>query len=278
MGVSALAIALGVYAIVLQEHGWKVVLLAAVVLLVAAGAVLQVSRAVRLLHDKQEELRRSAARAERHYFKVLRRVAAAIEAREPYTRGRSKRVGLLARQMAEKMSLPSRQCRLLGLAAQVHDIGLLSVPDGILNKPAKLAAQEFRSVKKHPEVSFRILEPLNFLAEVLPAVRYHHERMNGTGYPYGLSGDQLPVSARILAVADAFDAMTHDRPHRRALSALEAVGELHRCSPAGYDEKCIAALEEVAHVHQIRMALEPAAMPEPPKAPELAVPLADGQA
>ena len=124
---------------------------------------------------------RSSAEAEQHYFKVLRRVLAAIEAREPYTRGRSKRMGYLARRVGEQLGMDHDQCRLLDLAGQVHDIGLLSVPDRILNKPCRLGSAEFRNVQKHSEASFEILQPLTFLADMLPAIKFHHERMNGTG-------------------------------------------------------------------------------------------------
>ncbi len=254
MCISAIAIALGVYAMVLQEHHGGVVILAVIILLVSAGAMLQVGRGVRQLHRKHQDTHESAQRAERHYFKVLRRIVSAVENRNPYTRGRSKRIGYLARRIGENIGLDDYQCRMLDLAGQVHDIGLLSVPDYILNKPSRLGNDEFRTVRKHAETSYRILEPLTFLAEILPAIRYHHERMNGTGYPHELKFEEIPVIARILAVADAYDAMTHDRPHRPALPDLEAMNELKRCSPAGYDEQCVAALEEVLNMKHLRKA------------------------
>ncbi len=250
--ISAVAIALGVYAMVLQAHNSGVVILAAIVLLVSAGAMLQVGRGVRQLHRKQSDTHASALRAEHHYFKVLRRIVSAIENRDPYTRGRSKRIGYLARRIGENVGLDDYQCRMLDLAGQVHDIGLLSVPEYILNKPSRLGNGEFRTIKKHAEMSYRILEPLTFLAEILPAVRHHHERMNGTGYPHELQFEDIPVTARILAVADAFDAMTHDRPHRSALPIVEALNELKRCSPSGYDEQCVAALEEVLNMKHLQ--------------------------
>jgi len=252
VSISAVAIALAVYAIVL--HSASVVVLGAVILLVAAGAILQVGAAVRELHDEKEQTRRSAERAEHHYFKVLRRIVSAVEAREPYTRGRSKRIGFLARRIGEEMHLDRDTCRLLDLAGQVHDIGLLAVPEYILNKPSRLGHDEFRAVKKHADVAFRILEPLNFLSSVLPAIRYHHERMNGTGYPYGMSADAIPQTACIMAVADAYDAMTHDRPHRAALPPIEAINELRRCSPEGYDALCVKALGEVMHMRHLQAA------------------------
>ncbi len=255
VGISTLAAALAVYAMV-QNHERSVVVVAmgAIVLLVMISAMLQVSRAVRRLHLQHHEARRAAELAERHYFKVLRRVLAAIEAREPYTRGRSKRIGFLARRVGEQLGLDKDECRLLDLAGQVHDIGLLAVPDRILNKASQLGGAELRNLEKHPEESFRILEPLTFLAEVLPAIRHHHERMNGTGYPGGISSDDIPLTARILAVADAYDAMTHDRPHRSALPPVEAMSELRRCAPAGYDSDCVTAMEEIMQMRHLRRA------------------------
>jgi HD-GYP domain-containing protein (c-di-GMP phosphodiesterase class II) len=252
MCISAIAIAMGVYAMVLQEHHGCIVILAVIILLVAGGAMLQVGRGVRQLHRKHLDTHESALRAERHYFKVLRRIVSAVENRDPYTHGRSKRIGHFARQIGEKLGLDDYQCRMLDLSGQVHDIGLLSVPEHILNKPARLGNEEFRTIKMHAEISYRILEPLTFMAEMLPAIRYHHERMNGTGYPHKLRSDDIPIPARILAVADAYDAMTHDRPHRSALPPIEAMNELRRCSPAGYDEKCVSALEEVLHMKHLR--------------------------
>ena len=247
VAISAVAIAMAVYALIVSHDHITTTVLAGIILLIAAGAALQVSRAVRQLHQAQEQIREAASRAERHYFKVLRRLTSAVEDRQPHLRARSKRISKLARDIAEHMDMDAPQARLLYLAAQVHDIGLLSVSERILTKPTRLAPDEYRAVKRHPEVAYRILQPLTFLAEILPAVRYHHERMNGTGYPFGLREKEIPLSARILAVADAYDAMTHDRPQRPALTQAQAVYELRRCSPAGYDPQCVAALEHVLH-------------------------------
>ncbi|HET6427180.1 MAG TPA: HD-GYP domain-containing protein [Phycisphaerae bacterium] len=267
VGISAVAIALAVYAMVGQKGGLGVAALGCTVLLIAASATLQVGRAVRLLHRRQDQARRTALRAERHYFKVLRRIVEAFEAREPYCRGRSKRVSFLARRIAEQMGLDGDRCRLLAMAAKVQDIGLLAVPDRILNKPSRLGGDEYRTVKKHPETSYRILEPLTFFADALPAVRYHHERMNGSGYPFGKAAEEVPMEARILAVAEAYEAMTHDRPHRSAMPSVEALNELRRCSPEGYDSACVAALEKVLNVRALRAAHRWPASPSPEPMP-----------
>lgn len=269
IAISAVAIALCVYAMTVQiDHG-VFVLLAAIVLLLAAGAYLQVSHAVRQFHYKHGELHQAARQAEWHYFKVLRRIMAAIEAREHYTRGRSKRIGFLAKRMGEELGLDANECHMLYMAGQVHDIGLLAVPDYVLNKASRLGSEEYRAVKDHAEASYRILRALTIMTDVLPAIRYHHERMNGTGYPHALKGEEIPLSARIMAVADSYDAMTHDRPHRSGLPPIEALGELRRCSPAGYDSQCVSALEEVMDVRKLREVhgpAQPAAMQEVPVA------------
>lgn len=256
MGMAALAIALAVYAMVIEGQRVSAAIMGAIILAVAAGSVLLVTRAVRSLHRQQHATERAARYSERHYFKVLRRIVAAVEARDQYTHGRSKRIGCLCRRIAETLGLPARRCGLLDLAAQVHDIGLLAVPEVILNKPSRLGSEEFRTVKSHADLSYRILQPLGFMKDILPAIHYHHERMNGTGYPHELKGEDIPIEARILAVADAYDAMTHDRPHRQALSPYQALQELRRCTPAGYDEQVVAALEKVMHMGHLQKAHE----------------------
>ncbi len=255
--MSALAIALAVYAMVMQGDRVSVVLMASVVIVVAASSLLLVSRALRQLQQQQRATRRAARFAERHYFKVLRRIVAAVEAREEYTRGRSRRIGLLARQIGRQMNLDNQRCSLLALAAQVHDIGLLAVPDRVLQKPSTLGGDEFASIKRHSELSYRILQPLTFLSDILSAVRHHHERMNGTGYPSNLRGQEICLEARVLAVADAYDSMTHDRPHRRAVTSLRAMEELRRCCPAGFDEDVVLALETVLHMPRLQACRAP---------------------
>jgi HD-GYP domain-containing protein (c-di-GMP phosphodiesterase class II) len=264
VAVSVVAIALCILAMSMTESRSAFVLLAAVILLTAAAAALQVGHAVRGMHDQNDQVRSAARAAEEHYFRVLRRIVSAIENREAYTRGRSRRIGWLARRIGERMGLSEAEGHTLHMAGQVHDIGLLAVPDHILSKPSCLGTDEYRTVQRHPEFSHRILHPLSTLSGLLPAIRYHHERMNGTGYPHGLRGEEIPLTARILAVADAYDAMTHDRPHRPALPPIEALNELHRCSPSGYDPACVEALEEVLNMRKLREVHGPEATEEAP--------------
>jgi HD-GYP domain-containing protein (c-di-GMP phosphodiesterase class II) len=259
VAIYAIAIALGVYVLATNHSSSLKAIMAGIVLLILVGATLQIRRAIRQLHHNQTQAMKIATKAEHHYFRVLHRVLAMVENRQPYSTGRSYRVSRLARQIARRMGLSGSQCRLVSLAGRVHDIGLLAVPETILYKRGRLAGDEFRIVQKHPDLSCRILQPLSFLADALPAIRYHHERMNGTGYPHELRDEQIPLEARILAVADSYDAMTHDRPHRNAMTPLQAVDELRHCTPAGYDPACVAAVEQLLNVTAMRDATgEPA--------------------
>jgi HD-GYP domain-containing protein (c-di-GMP phosphodiesterase class II) len=208
--------------------------------------------AVRHLDRRSQTLRRAAALAEQHYLNVLRQIVRIVEARDRYTHGHSERVGLLAERIAQQLNLSSQRCQLLGLAGQLHDIGLLAVPGNVLDKQGAFNSGEYKTVQKHSEISYDLLQPMESLAEVLPAIRHHHERINGTGYPDGLAGEDISLEARILAVADSYEAMTHDRPHRPAMSPLQATEELRRCSPWGYDPRCVEALAQIIHLGQLK--------------------------
>ncbi len=217
-------------------------ILGTIIMLIAGAMIVQVHWAVSHLGKQGDVLREASAQAEKHYVDVLRRIVRIVEARDEYTRGHSQRIGRLAEQIARRLELSAPQCELLNLAGQLHDIGLLAVSEGVLGKQANFGVGDFRTVQKHSEVSYEVLGPLEMLRPVLPAIRHHHERANGTGYPLGLKGEQIPLEARILAVADAYDAMTHDRPHRSAMSPTQAITELRRCTPSGYDSACVEAL------------------------------------
>lgn len=254
LGVSLLA--LGLLAVTHRSN--HVALLVMALIPLVGVSIWGVHRRVSALLRHANVHANAAAEAERHYFEVLRGVVQVIEGRDKYLSGRSERISRLVEQMARQMGLQSDAVRLLTMAAQVHDIGLLAVPPRVLEKPSGLNGGESKTVQLHAEVSYQILAPLNFLAPVLDAVRFHHERMNGTGYPKGLSGEDIPLPARILAVADAFDSMTHDRPHRRALSCEDAMKEIIRCRGEGYDPRCVESLAKVQHrTHLLALAEKP---------------------
>ncbi len=244
IGISVLALA--VLACIMAGSGWKdlSLVLAGSILLLSVVIAVMVHRAVSGLRRQSQNTRESARQAERHYVGVLQQILRYVDSRETYTRGRSERIGNLSEAISRKLGLGEDRCVQMNLAGQLHDIGMLSVSERILTKRALMGSKEFQIVQKHSDVSCQLLSPLESLADVLSAIRHHHERMNGTGYPEGLSGGGIPLEARILAVADSYDAMTHDRPHRNAISPIEAMQELRRCAPAGYDPVVVEALGE----------------------------------
>jgi diguanylate cyclase (GGDEF)-like protein len=168
-------------------------------------------------------------------------LAFAVEAKDPYTRGHSQAVSRLAAQVALQAGLPEAEIEDIRLAGIVHDVGKIHVPEDVLNKPALLTAEEFEKMKSHAEWGARILEPLKVKA-IERIVLYHHEALDGQGYPEGLKGEQIPLGARIITVADAFDAMVSDRPHRKARTVGEALAELRRCRGSQFDPVAVDAL------------------------------------
>ena len=250
-------VAIAVVAVVMAFEGWKLAtaVLAAVLAGISGLLVYQVHRAVSRLRAQSGTVRRAAEQAEQHYVEVLCRVVRFVEARDKFNVGHSERVADLCVQIARRMHLPPGLCERLRIAGRVHDLGMIAIPEKLLVQPGRLGVDGYRCIKEHPEVGHEVLQPLQSLADVLPAVRHHHERMNGTGYPSGLSGDQIPLVARIVAVADAYDAMTHDRPHRSAMTAMAAMRELRRCSPAGYDEAVVNALAAVKNLASLEKAM-----------------------
>lgn len=154
---------------------------------------------------------------------VLVSLAASIEARDPYTRGHCERLAAMSVPLGEALGLDDDQIKALRLAGTVHDIGKVVVPDAILLKPGPLSPEEFRVMQKHSAAGERICAPLRTFEYVLPIIRYHHEKHNGSGYPDGLCGEEIPLTARILQLADVYDALTTDRVYRKAVSSAAAL-------------------------------------------------------
>ena len=186
----------------------------------------------------------SAAEAETRsaYLGAIRALAAALDARDPYTAGHSERVSTLSVMMGRMMGLDSKELEVLRLGALLHDIGKIGVTDDILRKKGPLTTEEFEQIKRHPALGARILRQVPFLAPHLPIVELHHERPDGHGYPFGLRGEDIPLDARIVHVADAFDAMTSARAYRAARPASVAFAELERHSGTQFDPACVEAL------------------------------------
>ncbi|MEM8733730.1 MAG: HD-GYP domain-containing protein, partial [Planctomycetota bacterium] len=156
------------------------------------------------------------------FLGTLRAMSSAIDARDPYTQGHSERVARLSYDLASILGLSAAACHEIYLSGVLHDIGKIGIPDNVLLKPGKLTEEEFEIIKQHPTIGHRIVERLGHLQFALPGVLHHHERWDGRGYPHGLKGLAIPLMARIMAVADAFDAMTSSRPYRTAMPIEKA--------------------------------------------------------
>ena len=191
------------------------------------------------LEDKVAE---QAGRIRASFFNAIRALANALEARDKYTGGHSQRVTDIAATITRKMGLSPEVTDTVILAGLAHDIGKIGISEFILNKPSSLTAEEFRQIQKHPEIGERILSPVAADEEILRLVRNHHEHYDGSGYPDGLRGKQIPLGARILAVADAFEAMTSERPYRKALSPQAAYAEIERCKGTQFDPEVVDIL------------------------------------
>lgn len=189
-------------------------------------------------HEQNVELLRDK---ERLIASVVRVLVSTIEAKDQYTRGHSERVALFAECLARTLDLPPKHCERLYLTGLVHDVGKIGVSDAILKKPTALTDEEFEEVKKHPDDGWAILRELQQLAYVLPGVLYHHERFDGRGYPDGLLGEDIPLDGRILAVADAYDAMTSDRAYRDGRPQQEAEAVLRDGAGTQWDPRVIDA-------------------------------------
>jgi len=179
------------------------------------------------------------------YLGAVEALVKAVEAKDPYTKGHSERVARFAVAIAREMGLASEQVEDIKIGAMLHDVGKIGVPEVIINKTDKLTEDEWEVIRDHPKVAAQILDPFNTSKDVLAMVYHHHERYDGKGYPAGLKGDDIPLAARILKVADSFEAMTSGRPYRSAKTRSEAVQELKTYSGSHYDPTVVSALLRV---------------------------------
>ena len=184
-----------------------------------------------VVDDEAAERERQALleRLRKNVVKMVDSLAQALEARDPYTAGHSLRVAEFSLMIASELGFSDFEMAILEHGAALHDIGKIAVRQEVLHKPGHLTEEEFEHIKIHPVVGREILEPLEDFKDMLDLVYYHHERIDGKGYPEGLSGDRIPLMAQIVAVADTYDAMTSDRPYRRGMPperALLIMGEV----------------------------------------------------
>jgi len=190
------------------------------------------------------ELKRLASGPDRAArFRAAASLARAVDARDVYTGSHSQRVAELAARMARRLGLPDEEVELTRLAASLHDLGKLAIPEEILRKPGPLTEPERLVLERHPQIGFRMLESLG-VDPVAEWVLHHHERWDGSGYPDGLPGDQIPLGARIIFVADAYDAMTSERVYRRRVLPQQAIAELQRCAGTQFDPEIVDAMAE----------------------------------
>jgi response regulator RpfG family c-di-GMP phosphodiesterase len=190
----------------------------------------------RQLDGKNQELRTA-------YIQTIRALAEAIDAKDAYTRGHSERVAVYSSRLGHEMGLRKELIERIYFAGLLHDVGKIGIPDAIITKPSRLNHEEYEEIKKHPEIGAKILEPVEFLHSIVPCVRHHHEWFDGSqsGYPSRLAGDQIPLPSRVIVVADTVEAMTSDRPYRKALPIDVVVTELHKYSGSQFDPVVVDA-------------------------------------
>ena len=169
------------------------------------------------------------------FYKTIKSIASALDAKDPYTHGHSLRVTLYSIILARNLNVPENQLEAIETAGLLHDIGKIAIPSAILCKPGKLTDDEFVIMKSHPVNSEKLIRSIKRLHEVSPGVKHHHERWDGRGYPDNLAGENIPFSARVIAIADTYDAMTSTRSYRKALDHEIAIAEIEKCAGAQFD-------------------------------------------
>ena len=226
-----------------------------------------------------EDLKRAADENKALFMGSIQMLAGAVDEKDPYTRGHSDRVTKYSLMVAKEMGANDEFLEIVRISAQLHDVGKIGIEDRILKKPGALTPEEFEVMKTHTTKGANILRPVPQLSEMLPGIELHHEAINGRGYPYGLKGDEIPLLARVIAVADTFDALTTNRPYQKAYDPIEALGIIKNLSGQRLDPKAIAALLAVFQRGEITIqkqflpppAPQPAAPPIPPP-PSEAIP------
>jgi putative nucleotidyltransferase with HDIG domain len=213
--------------------------------LALSGTSLEVDSLTNAFNTMIGSIKAAEAETLTAYLEAIRALAMALDARDPYTSGHSERVSALSVAIGRHMKLNEATLEVLRLGALLHDIGKIGISDNLLRKPGPLTAEEYEVIKTHPTVGSRILRNVRFLAPHLPIVELHHERPDGKGYPNGLKGQQIPVLARIVHVADAYDAMTSARAYRPAMPGAAGLSELQQRAGTDFDAKAVDALAAV---------------------------------
>ncbi|HXH27756.1 MAG TPA: HD domain-containing phosphohydrolase, partial [Candidatus Polarisedimenticolia bacterium] len=187
----------------------------------------------------------SAAQLNNELFMgTIKALAEAIDEKDPYTRGHSERVNRYAVLLAKQMGLSRAEIRQVHISSLFHDIGKIGIEDKILRKPAVLTDEEYTIMKQHPEKGAQMLSKIKAMKDIIPGMRFHHERWDGSGYPLRLRGEQIPLAARIVAVADAFDAMTTNRPYQKAMPYDKAIARLFELADKAFDRRVVSAFSD----------------------------------
>jgi HD-GYP domain-containing protein (c-di-GMP phosphodiesterase class II) len=198
------------------------------------------------------DLQRAADENRQLFLGTVKGLAAAIDGKDPYTRGHSERVARFSVAIAQGLDLPDEEIEKIRISALLHDVGKIGIDDNILKKPAALTDEEFEIMKKHPQKGFKIMSQIPAMREFLPGMYMHHEMIDGNGYPQGLKGDEIPMQARIVSVADTFDAMTTDRPYQRAMKFDDALARIKSFIGTRYDGRVVASLIAACESGQVR--------------------------
>jgi putative nucleotidyltransferase with HDIG domain len=205
------------------------------------GSSLELDKLTETFNALMASVAAAEAETEAAYTAAIRALAAALDARDPYTAGHSERVSVLSVAIGRVMELSADDLEVLRLGALLHDIGKIGVPDDVLRKPGPLTPSEYDTIKQHTVLGARILRTVPFLARHIPIVELHHERPDGKGYPKGLMGDDIPLAARIVHVADAYDAMTNARAYRPGRPSSDALRELWNYSGTEFHAEIVGA-------------------------------------
>lgn len=200
-----------------------------------------------------DRLQMAATENRELFMGSIRMLAAAIDEKDPYTRGHSGRVAKYSLTIAQEMGLDSVAMDKLRISALLHDVGKIGVDDNVLKKPGKLTEDEFALMKQHPVKGANIMRPVAQLKEMLPGIELHHERMDGGGYPYGLKGDEIPMMARIIAVADTFDAITTNRPYQSAMDLEYAMDRIQQLAGTKFDSDVVHAIERAVAAGKLKL-------------------------
>jgi len=186
--------------------------------------------------------RESQERLDEATLQFIETMAQALDARDPYTAGHSDRVSTNSTAVAQAMGLPSEEIEIIRIGAKLHDVGKIGIPDAILRKPGKLSDEDFALIKTHPQIGKKILEKVGSFQDYLPIVELHHENQDGSGYPHGLKGGEVPLGVRIVHVVDVYDALTSDRAYRKAWSWQQASELLLEGSGTQFDPDVVELL------------------------------------